>query len=101
MPFIKSISTYVPVMTGIYTDLSTVWYGNIGVLIVMTVGVNVILPVIVTLFSQLIFKCTTSCDRGGDGKVFNSKTMTRHEFFKVHVGPEFPFELRYSSVRLI
>jgi len=103
MPFFKSLFTLIPVFTGVYTDFSTSWHFNISGMILITVAMNVFLPVILTLLNQMFFKITACCDRDGDctGKKMITKTMTRYQFLKIHVGPEFPYELRYSSVILI
>lgn len=100
-PLVKNISIFIPVLTGFFTEFTTVWYNFTSGVIVMTIGFNVVLPFIATLIHHLFFKCGTCIDRGDvKGKKFHSNTITRHKFFEIHVGPEFPYELRYSAVSI-
>ena len=95
----KSLFTIFPLFTGAYDDFSTSWYGNIGILIIATFFANLIVPFFLNAFHQCFFKIKVCSDRGDcSGKALSTKTITRSKFFEIHVGPEFPFEIKYSSV---
>ncbi len=93
------LGPFIPViLAGNFNDFSTSWFGIINNVIVISAAINLVILFLAKGFYYFFSKLIACCDRGCSCKALSSKTVTRNEFFNVHVGPEFPFELKYSGV---
>jgi hypothetical protein len=58
---------------------------------------NIITPHLGYLLYKIYFDCKKCCDTGCDGDK-KTKTQTKQEYFKLHIGPDFMVEGRYAQI---
>lgn len=58
---------------------------------------NIITPHLGVLFMKLFKECSICCDKGCSGKK-KSKLLTKQDYFKKYIGPNFMIEGRYAQI---
>lgn len=83
---------------GSYTDLSPMWFKNVGTVIILTLLINVISAPLISLIFKLIRNCSRCCDRGCSRDPTQTKKKTLNEWVDFYTGPEFLISFRYSQI---
>jgi len=86
-----------PLFTGKYQDLTPQWYYDIGSTIAFSLILNVFIPHLAIIMSQMLTLCRRCWDSGCtcDG----SKSKLRKSIYKeLYTGPDFLIDCRYSEL---
>lgn len=73
---------------GVYTDITTDWYYDIGVIIIMTLAINIFIPLFDMIFVSLL-KCIRKC---WDRRCYCRKTSqkTKKGYLALYSNDVFP-----------
>lgn len=80
---------------GTYNDLTSDWYYEIGVIIILTLAFNIIIPIADMIFVSFV-KCIRKCI---DRQCYCVRTSqkTKKGYLELYVNDVFPIESRYSD----
>jgi len=91
---IKEISFW----QGKFTDISPLWYENVGSTLLSTMFINIFTIPAIKLVLVLLDKLKACCDRGCTQDIRKTKKKTQPGYEKLYMGPEFIIDFRYSQV---
>lgn len=76
--------------SGMYDDITTGWYEEIGVVILLTLGINIMIPFMEMMFLSML-KCLRKCI---DRRCYCRKTSqkTKKGYMELYAGDVFPIE---------
>ena len=80
---------------GIYADITSDWYFEIGVIIILTLAINISVPILDMIIVAFL-KCMRKC---WDRRFYCRKTSqkTKKGYIELYSGDVFPIEERYSD----
>ena len=92
----KKIPSF-PFFAGNFDDMDPEWYKNVGVVIILSMLVNIIMPHFPSLIN-LIFNYILRCYDSGClcGKITHKKR--KKDYFSLYTGPVFDMESRYATI---
>ena len=91
---IKDISFW----QGKFSDISPLWYENVGSTLLSTMFINIFTIPALKLAAVFFNKMAAFCDRGCTQDIRRTKKKTQPAYEKVYLGPEFIIDFRYSQV---
>lgn len=86
-----------PFFTGKYADLDPAWYFDVGSTIIFYMIINIFSPHLASLLKYFYLVCKRKCDRSSSKSKYTSK-LTKTEYLKLYVGPEFLLGSRYAEI---
>lgn len=94
---VKTWSPNFPIFNGLYKDLDSGWFKNIGCTIFFTMIISIVTPHIGAIigFTLITLK---RCFNSGNQKGTGSNITSLRAFLKLYVGPELAIDTRYAQV---
>ena len=74
------------------------WYEIVGAKVMETMFITIIVTVLSNSFAVLLTGLKRCCDRGCTTNSRKTKKFTQPDYEDINTGPEFPIDLRYSSI---
>lgn len=80
---------------GTYNDITSDWYQDIGVIIILTLAFNIVIPILDMIFVSFLKQIKRCFDR----RCYCVKTSkkTKKEYIELYASEVFPIESRYSE----